>query len=85
MTGGEVRVMESVRSDDGSSCGAEEGGGRHVEDEVLGGGGDVAGCASASRDLDDARLAAKQEEAVLRARMASAEAHLMLHGQGWLT
>ena len=85
MTGGEVRVMESVRSDDGSSCGAEEGGGRHVGDEVSREGRDVAGCALASRDLEDALLAAIQEEAVLRARMASAEAHLMLHGQGWLT
>lgn len=72
MTGGEVRVMDSVRSDDGCSCGAEEGG-RHAGDEVLRGGGDVAGCASASRDLEDALLAAMQEEAVLRARLASAE------------
>ena len=67
--------MASVRQDDGCSCGIE-GGGRHVGDEVLRGGGDVAGCASTSRDLEDALRAAIQEEAVLRARLASAEASL---------
>ena len=56
MKGGEVRVMDSVWSDDGCSCGAEEGG-RHVGDEVMREGGDLVGCALASRDLEDALLA----------------------------
>lgn len=53
----ESRVMDSVWSDDGCSCGVEEGG-RHVGDEVLRGRKDVAECrcwelrSSASRDLD---------------------------------
>ena len=59
--------MDSMWSDDGCSCGAEEGG-RHVGDEELRGGN------VPSRDLVDALLAALKEEAVLCAHLASAEA-----------
>ena len=68
-----------MRSDDGCSCGAEEGG-RHIGDGVMR--GDVARCrcwwlhASARRVSKDALLAAIMEEVVLCAHQASAEASI---------
>ena len=82
-------VMDSVRPNDGCSCNAEEGG-RHIGDEVLRGGGGVVRCrcwglcASASRDTEDALLAAIKEEAMLRTRWPPLKCPLTLRRHGWL-